>query len=158
MYGKDPVVEEIGRTDGNNRVSGLESADRVARLDPLNVPARLDEFRDMKDGWLEGDGRAPDHAGLDWLSSSFERHYPRGAPLPHVYPTSEGGVEMEWSFGSQSVILEIDLEKRLGDWLSFDKESDKEDSYELVMSDCTAWERIAAEIRRLSELVTEREY
>ena len=93
-------------------------------LDPLDVPPRLDEFRNMSDGWLEGDGQAPEHTGLDWLSASFERHYPKDIPLPHTYPTPGGGVEMEWSFGPQSVILEIDLEEQLGDWLRFDKESD----------------------------------
>ena len=145
------MVEGIGRSDWSNRAFSLESVDRINLLDPLDVPARLDEFRNMRNGWLEGDGRAPDHAGLDWLSDSFERHYPDDSPLPHTYPTLEGGVEMEWSFGSRSVILEIDLEKRLGDWLGFDKESDEEDSYKLVMADNRGWKRIAAEIRRLSE-------
>ena len=138
-------------TEQRNPALRRQSAGRSRLLDPLDVPARLDEFREMSDGWLEGDGRAPDHAGLDWLSDSFERYYPKGIPLPHTYPTPEGGVEMEWSFGSQSVILEIDLEEQLGDWLRFDKESDEEDNYKLVMSDSTGWERIAAEIRQLSE-------
>ena len=149
--GEKVVVEGTRRTTGSSKAYSLESVDRISRLDPLDVPARLDEFRNIRNGWLEGDGQAPGHAGLDWLSTTFERHYPKGTPLPHTYPTPEGGVEMEWSFGSQSVILEIDLEKRLGDWLRFDKESDEEYSYELVMSDYTGWERLAAEIRRLSE-------
>ncbi len=149
--GERVMVEGIGRTAWSNRASTLQSVHRISLLDPLDVPARLDEFRKMRNGWLEGDGRAPDPAGLDWLSDSFERHYPDDSPLPHTYPTPEGGVEMEWSFGSRSGILEIDLEKRLGDWLGFDKESDEEDSYKLEMSDNTGWERIAAEIRRLSE-------
>ena len=139
-------------TEQRNLAPRRQSAGRSHLLDPLDVPSRLDEFREMSDGWLEGDGRAPDHAGLDWLSASFERHYPKDIPLPHSYPTPEGGVEMEWSFGSQSVILEIDLEKRLGDWLRFDKESDEEDNYTLALSDNgSGWERIAAEIRRMSE-------
>ncbi len=146
------MVEGAGHINWSSRTSSLESVVRITRLNPLDVPARLDEFRHLKDGWLEGDGRAPDHAGLDWLSDSFERHYPEDIPLPHTYPTPEGGVEMEWSFGSQSVILEIDLEKRHGDWLRFDKESDEEDSFELAMHDDAAWDRIVAEVRRLSEL------
>ena len=145
------VVEGTRRSTWGSKVYNLQSVHRISPLDPLDVPARLDEFRNMRNGWLEGDGRAPDHAGLNWLSDSFERHYPDGSPLPHTYPTPEGGVEMEWSFGSQSVILEIDLENRLGDWFGFDKESDEEDGYKLVMSDNTGWERVAAEIRRLSE-------
>ncbi len=104
----------------------------------------------MKDGWLEGDGQAPDHAGLDWLATNFDRYYPDDVMPPHTYPTPEGGVEMEWSLGSESVILEIDLEERRGDWLKFNKESDEEFSQVLNLSNSTAWAWIAAEIRRLS--------
>ena len=150
-HGARVMVEGSGRNNEHHLLSRLESVKRVSLLDPLDVPSRLDEFRKMRDGWLEGDGLAPGHAGLDWLSTAFDRYYPDDVALPHTFPTSEGGVEMEWSFGSQSVILEIDLEERLGDWLRFDKESDEEYSYELVMSDYTGWERLAAEIRRLSE-------
>ena len=150
--GERVVVEGTRHAAGSSRAYSLESVERISRLDPLDVPARLDEFRNMRNGWLEGDGKAPDHAGLDWLSDSFERYYPKGAPLPHTYPTPEGGVEMEWSFGSQSVILEIDLEERRGDWLTFDKESDEEDNSILALSGSSKdWEWIGEEIRRLSE-------
>ena len=138
-------------THQRNPAPRRQSTGRSRLLDPLDVPSRLDEFRNIRNGWLEGDGLAPDQAGLDWLSDSFERRYPKGIPLPHTYPTPEGGVEMEWSFGAQSIIFEIDLEKRLGDWLRFDKETDDEDSHTLNLSDSTSWEWIAAEIRRLSE-------
>ena len=150
--GEKVMVEGKIHAAGSSRAYSLESVDRISRLDPLDVPARLDEFRNMRNGWLEGAGKAPDHAGLDWLSASFERHYPKEIPLPHTYPTPEGGVEMEWSFGPQSVILEIDLENRNGDWLSFDNESEVEDHKILALSgSSTDWERIVADIRTLSE-------
>ena len=43
---------------------------------PMDIPARLDEFRDLKDGWLEGEGVAPNLDGLDWLVATFDRHFP----------------------------------------------------------------------------------
>ena len=46
-----------------------------------NIAARLDEFRDMRNGWLEGEGSAPSPAGLDWLADSFTRHFPEGGPI-----------------------------------------------------------------------------
>ena len=145
------LVRGIGRFDHLNRLSGLESVGDVVLLDPLDIPARLDEFRNLENGWLEGDGLAPDHTGLDWLATSFDRHYSEDVPLPYTFPTPEGGVEMEWSFGSESVILEIDLEKRLGDWLGFDEGTDEEDSRMLNLSDSAGWEWIVSEIRRLKE-------
>ena len=32
----------------------LMQVDDISLLHPLDVPARLDEFRDMKDGWADG--------------------------------------------------------------------------------------------------------
>ena len=125
---------------------------RVVALGSLSVPDRLDELRDMKEGWLDGDGAAPSHAGLDWLASSFERYFPRDLPLPHIFPTPEGGVEAEWSIGRHSVIFEIDLDSRQGDWLRFDKLSDEEDSHLLDLDDSDKWEWLVSEIRRLDEL------
>lgn len=49
-------------------------------LHPLDVPARLDEFKDMKDGWLGGEGMAPSHDGLDRLADMFVRHF---QTIPH---------------------------------------------------------------------------
>ena len=128
------------------------SEHRIVALDPLSIPDRLGELRNMKDGWLDGDGTAPRHAGLDWLASSFERYFPIDLPLPYIFPTPEGGVEAEWSIGRHSVIFEIDLESRQGDWLHFDKQSDEEDAQSLNLDDNSRWAWLTSEIRRLVEL------
>ena len=120
---------------------------RVVALGSLSVPDRLDELRDMKEGWLDGDGAAPGHAGLDWLASNFERYFPGDLPLPYIFPTPEGGVEAEWSIGKHSVTFEIDLESRQGDWLRFDERSDEEDSHLLDLDDSDKWEWLVSEIR-----------
>ena len=147
------LVEGIGRYDRRSQLCGLESVEQISILDPLDVPARLDEFREMKDGWLDGDGKAPEHKGLDWLSRSFERHYPDDLPLPYTYPTPEGGVQMEWPLGRQSVIFEIDLAAHQGDWFQFDKQSDDddEDSQFLHLDDSNSWAWLTNEIRRMAE-------
>ena len=70
-------------------------AKKIAIMDPLHVPARLDELRSMQDSWLEGEGKASPHSGLDWLSDAFQSQYPDDIPLPYTYPTFEGGVQCE---------------------------------------------------------------
>ena len=145
------VVEGVGRINWSSRTSSLESVGRISRLDPLDVPARLDEFRHLKDGWLEGDGRAPDHAGLDWLSEGFEQHYPEDIPLPHTYPTSEGGVEMEWSLGSQEISLEIDFQTHVGYWHDMDMTSSNDEDKDLDLDDARVWTWLAGEIRRYAK-------
>ena len=100
--------------------SGGEYAGRVDLLDPLDVPARLDELRAMQDGWLDGAGKAPSHAGLDWLADAFARHYPDDAPLPYAYPTPEGGVQFEWTLGVHDISLEVNLNDRTAIWHRLD--------------------------------------
>lgn len=146
------LVQGVGRYDRQGRISDLESISQVSLLDPMDVPARLDELRNIKDGWLEGKGVAPFHLGLDWLSVSFEHYFPDDLPLPYLFPTPEGGIEAEWRLGTHSVIFGIDLDTRRGDWLQYDRRlADDEHSKELDLNEDGDWNWIASEIRRLAD-------
>lgn len=145
-------VHGTGQYNRHNRLSGLKTIEQILPLDPLDVPARLDELRAMRDGWLEGTGKAPSQAGLDWLSSRFQHHYPDDLPLPHTFPEPEGGIEMEWSLGSYSVILEINLDTHSGAWLGFAEQTNNEDERELDLNDNGDWEWLISEIRRVVEI------
>ena len=121
------LIQGIGKYDRQGSLVRLESIEDIFALDPLDVSARLDEFRTMQDGWLDGTGNAPGPAGLDWFSDSFERLFSDDLPLPHLFPTTEGGIEAEWSLGARSVIFDIDLNSHCGHWLCHDKQSDDAD-------------------------------
>ena len=145
------LVNGIGRYDRQGHLSGLDSIDQVTLLDQLDVSARLDELKEMQDGWLDDVGVAPSRQGLDWLSASFESHFPDDLPLPHLYPTPEGGIEAQWFLETNSVILEIHLHNHQGDWLRFAKDDDDdEDSRTLNLDDVEAWQQLTEEIRRLA--------
>ncbi len=144
------LVQGIGRFDLQNRLSGMESVDSVSILEPLDVPARLDELRSMKDGEYDGLGSAPSHEGLDWLSDTFEMYYPDDLPLPNTYPTPEGGLEMEWSEGFQTVIFGINLATHEGAWFQFDKSSDSEMSRELDLDTSEDWQWMSSQIRHMT--------
>ena len=127
-----------------------QRAKRPAETSPLDVPARLEELRAIQHGWLDGHGTAPSREGLDWLSRAFRKHYPSDLPLPHTFPTEDGGVEMEWEVGAHAVILEIDLGARTGDWLEFTR-GDGEEARErsLNLGAAADWDWLAGELRRL---------
>lgn len=125
-------------------------AAQINILDPLDVPSRLDEFRNMRDGWLDGEGIAPARAGLDWLAESFERCYPDDAPLPFTYPTPSGGVQFEWSTGRQEISLEVDLQTRQSVWHRLDASTLSDDERELNLEETASWQWIGAQIVRLS--------
>ena len=128
------------------------SENRTLTLDSRDITARLDEFRSIEDGWLNGEGFSPSQVGLDWLSENFELHFPQELPQPYIFPTPEGGIEAEWSIGEYSVIFEVNLDSRQGEWLRFDKQTDEEDAHLLDLDDSDKWEWLGSEIRRLVEL------
>ena len=105
----------------------------------------------MRNGWLEGDGRPPDHAGLDWLSASFGQHYPSDVVLPHTYPTPEGGVEMEWSLGSREISLEIDFQTHMGYWHNMDMISSGDEERDLDLDDTREWTWLISEILKYAK-------
>ena len=129
----------------------LESLGGLAAQDPLDVSARLEEFKGMKDGWFEGEGVAPSPDGLDWLASEFEQQYVGDAPPPYLYPTIDGGVRAEWSLGANAIVLEIDLRERSADWLWFDRNSDASQERRLNLDDDAEWAWLANEVRSKAE-------
>ncbi len=114
----------------------------------LDIPARLDEFRDMKDGWLEGEGVAPNPDGLDWLAATFDRHFPDDLPLPYLYPTPEGGVQAEWSLLANEISLAMDLVTRQGAWHRLDMNTNADEARKLNLDDVEGWTWVVAEIRK----------
>ena len=81
---------------------------------PLDIAPRLDELKKIKDGWLDGAGRAPSHEGLDWLAGVLKDRYPDSLPRPYAYPVPDGGIQLEWSIKRREISLEVDFESRQG--------------------------------------------
>lgn len=144
------AIEGVGKYDQQRRLTALRWIAQINILDPLDVPARLDEFRNMIDGWLDGEGAAPAHDGLDWLAESFERFYPDDAPLPFSYPTPSGGVQFEWSASGQEISLEVNLRTRQSVWHRLDIATLSDDERELNLESAASWNWIGAQIVRLS--------
>lgn len=133
------------------RITNIEPITQVHLLNRLDVSAQLDEMRNMKNGWLDGEGIAPDHKGLDWLSRIFEQHYPDNTTLPYTCPTPEGGIDMEWSAGKREISLEIDLAKRNGEWSWYDVDTRHSDEKVLDLEKSSSWKWIADQIRSMEE-------
>ena len=143
----------------HNELEYLMQVDAVSLIAPLDIEAQLDRLRILEDGWADGMqhprdwgkgyGKAPSHEGIDWLGDTLEREYPGDLPLPRIYPTPEGGVQMEWTLGRFGAELEVNLDDRVGEWLWIDIASEDEDEESLNLDDSDSWSWLAAEIRRL---------
>lgn len=141
------MLQGVGRYDRINRLTALDSVAEVELLDPLDIAARLDVFRTIQEGWLDGEGIPFDDAGLDWLATRFDHHFPDDLPLPYALPTVEGEVRMEWDTPDSVIIMEIDLNTHQSSWLWFDPNSDDDEDGTINLDSQSDWEWMVGRIR-----------
>jgi hypothetical protein len=140
-------VRGVVKYDRGGRPKRIERVEEVNILDPNDVLARLDELRMLQDGWLDGAGAAPSVEGLAWFAQEFEANYPRDAVLPYVYPTAEGGLQLEWGLPAGEVSLEIDLVTKQAEWHRLNLSSSEEAAFSLDLGQAEFWEVLAQEVR-----------
>src|SRR5437762_1463515 len=104
MAGRGDVCE-TARVDPSD---ALQEAVSVQSLDMQDqqIAARLGEIAGLDDGWLDGQGVAPDKAKMRQIYQRLVGHYPEMLPLPSIVPTPEGNLLLEWDVaGSPSIDL-----------------------------------------------------
>lgn len=146
------LLRGIGRFDRNDNLEAIESVEGLALLERNDVGARLDEFRSLRQDWLDGSpAHVPSPEGLNWLTHAFELNYPGDLDLPFLYPTPEGGVLVEWTVGHQEISLDINLEERAGEWHALNMANDQEVSEQLNLNDRESWKWIADQLKASEE-------
>lgn len=141
------LVHGVGRFSRERKLQLIEKVEDVMSLDVLDVPSRIEEIRQLKDGWLDGAGLAPRSDHLDWFVAAFERHYPDDLPLPRIYPTESGDLQVEWSLARDEITIEIDLSSRRAIGHALAKVGDAESSFAVDLGTDLAWVELARVIR-----------
>ena len=141
------AVRGIAKFNRHNRPQSLQTIEDITVLDANDVPARIDDLRNLKDGWLDGEGIAPTEENLSWFSTTFETHYPSDLQLPFVYPTAEGGLQLEWSISPLEISLEVNLGSKKAEWHSLDSLNGQDEEETLDLSQFEEWLKMAEKIR-----------
>jgi hypothetical protein len=145
------LLHGTGRFSRQNTLLSFDSIQRLTPLDPLDVGVRIDELLLMKNGWLDGEGLAPDPSGLRWFAAAFDASFPDDLPLPCLFPTPEGGIQAEWSLEGHEIEMEIDLKTRTGELLILNpQENEEETNHSVNLSSPEGWKLLAEEIRRIA--------
>jgi hypothetical protein len=142
------MISGIGRYNRNEKLLSINSVEHASILEDLDPGARLEEFKTLRNGWLDGKGIAPAPKDLDWLIDAFQSHYPDGVPLPYLYPTAEGGVQAEWSLKGWEISLEIDVDQHQGQWHALDMSNEQEEEKTLNLNEPADWQCLAKEINQ----------
>ena len=145
------LFQGVGIFNRSEQLLRFDSIEHISPLDELDISAQIYDLRQLKDGWLEGQGKAPSKEGLDWLSQAFDKHYSGDLPLPYLYPTEPGGVQAEWSLGRNEITLEIDLAKHSGYFHALHMKDDTEETRHLDLGSETHWIDLKELITSMSE-------
>jgi hypothetical protein len=108
---------------------------------PHNIFAQIEDLRQLKDGWLNGEGLAPSKQGLDWIAKTLDRYF-TDKTAPYIYPTPDGGVQAEWSIGHLEISLNINIKAHSAYWHSLDLNNSNVLEKHLNLNNQNDWEWI----------------
>jgi hypothetical protein len=103
------TVKGVATFDSWDKLQKVISAESPEIQPNYQLAARFDALVELRDGWMEGQGRAPDQGKLAKVAEEMVGHYPEQLPLPVIVPTPEGNLLFEWdSPGDPSVDLDLE--------------------------------------------------
>lgn len=85
-----------------------ESKTTEVNIELIELDKRLNYLGKIEPGWLEGKGTSIDSEILARVKSVLEQALHLHVPRPRLFPTPEGGVQMEWTNASNEVSLTLD--------------------------------------------------
>lgn len=90
-------------------------------------------------------------AGLAWLEVQLTRACIGGMPMPWIYPTPDGNVQLEWRLGTWAPSLEVNTLHRTGyfhtcDVAATDGDHDAREFTDIDLHDPEGWAFVAGEL------------
>jgi hypothetical protein len=150
LHGRMLALKGVVRKDKSGNFKRIDSVEHVNLLHPLDVETRLEELANLKDRWLNGKGIALDRTSLKALAEEFEKNFDTSLPLPHLYPTPEGGILAEWTLGEWAISLEIETTSQTAQYEALHLTSDKSSELNLNLNEPSAWTSLNSELQRLN--------
>lgn len=102
-------LKGIGVFDVNDRLTAITEIEQLELLPHLELVGGIEALIHLKDGWLEGGGKAPDHELLAWLMNEMAKAFPAALEYPAVVPTEDGNVVFEWIRPDARIELEVNF-------------------------------------------------
>ena len=88
------------------------------------------------------DVKPPCPEDIKWVNSKLEEHWLHEMPLPFIFPTEYGGLNIEWYIGHAEHSLEVDFANRTGRWAWWDSKSDQVHEETLNLKQAADWRKL----------------
>ena len=133
------LVRGLADYDLNDQPVRVAETQHLEMLDPNDVSARCEELAQLRDGWLDGEGKAPTKGGLDAFKHAWNTADTENLSLPYLYPTPEGGIQMEWRVGAWEISAEVELDHLRAELLAVNTASSASRDGEADLSHPEGW-------------------
>ncbi len=150
---KKVCLEGRIKYSASGNVKEIVSIDSVNILESRDVGFRLEEIGLLNKGWYDGEGVGFNTSELNRFHVLFENHFATDLPLPNIFPTPEGQIQLEWSIGDHEASIEVNLQSLEGEFDILDCDSDESEEAHLNLNSEDAWKVVNAKILKLSETV-----
>ena len=117
--------------------------------DQPGFESNLATLRTLQDEWFNGEGKALNPQGLDWLEAILLDMWVESITKPLLFPMPEGRVFAEWWIGRHDASLEIDVEHRTGYWYLFHLDTRISTDRALPLDDAASWHWVMEQVRGL---------
>lgn len=104
-------IQGVGVYDANDRLKSIKEIEQLEVVPHYALTSAIEDLNNLKDGWLEGRGKAPLGLYLSMLADELAEVFPPGIDYPAVVPTEEGNVSLEWIKPSARVELEANYKE-----------------------------------------------
>ena len=105
---------------------------------------RLVELRRLKPGWMNGEGAAPSSVALNAVERALDSHFAGITESPRVFPTLEGGVQLELFLGRRyHIAVEIHADAKTGEIGVVDAKTATDRTLDFYPNNSSSWRKVA---------------
>lgn len=144
-------IKASGIFNSNDKLKKIEELESVDILDPLDISVRLKNLSELNEGWLNGEGKKLNGLRLEEFENLFNLYFNPHHPLPAIYPTIEGNIQLEWTIAEHEISLDVNLENLSAEYFCTNLTDDS--SLEFLINSLSKsedWEIINNELSKFS--------
>ena len=125
----------------NDKILKIEAVEYIDILDSLDVSLRINNLLKLENNWYEGRGKAMNKEHLIAFSDLFNSYYDNKLPLPAIFPTLEGNIQLEWKKENNNIVLNIELSTLKADFFYYNSEKDSDEfENQIILNSKNNWE------------------
>lgn len=140
------AVKGIAEYNLNGDIKQIVEVEELEVLSPKDISVQAENLKKLSTGWLNGEGLPLEPKEVDWFVDRLQEIDKVDNTQLYLFPTTEGGIQVEWTRDKKEISLEIDLDNKEAYFHSWDSESDTDQEKELDLLHDESWKFIADQI------------